>query len=205
MIRLVTEDEPHVVALQEVPLWALRRLEPWSGMTAVYAGTKPAILGRLALVFHHLFPRHVRSALTGQANAILLRHELVLDERPTTVELNPGDRREMRVVQIVRVESEGRHFLVGNLHATANDVTAAEAELARAADALHGTLPAVLCGDFNIPGRGLPGFSPPIPGIDQILVRGLELVRGPERWATERRRHGGVLLSDHAPVEAEVA
>jgi hypothetical protein len=48
-------------------------------------------------------------------------------------------------------------------------------------------------------------FSAPIRGIDQILVRGFELVRGPEPWPEERRRIGNHLLSDHAPVEAALA
>ncbi|TMJ95727.1 MAG: endonuclease/exonuclease/phosphatase family protein [Actinobacteria bacterium] len=204
MIRLVTHDAPDVVALQEVPLWALRRLERWSGMTAVFAATKLPMLGRLAGPLHRLDARHIRSALTGQANAILLRHALVVDESPEIVELNPGDRREKRVCQFVRVDRDGEQLVVANLHATADDVKAAEADLARACDALIGAGPAVVCGDFNVPGRGLPGFSPPIPGIDQILVRGLELERGPERWPEERRRSDGVLLSDHPPVEAVV-
>jgi endonuclease/exonuclease/phosphatase family metal-dependent hydrolase len=50
----------------------------------------------------------------------------------------------------------------------------------------------------------VPGFTEPIGGIDQILVSGLELERGPEAWAEERRTVDGVVLSDHAPVEAVV-
>jgi len=34
MVRLVTGDDPDVVCLQEVPVWALRRLEGWSDMAA---------------------------------------------------------------------------------------------------------------------------------------------------------------------------
>jgi endonuclease/exonuclease/phosphatase (EEP) superfamily protein YafD len=105
----------------------------------------------------------------------------------------------------VRIKGERDEIVLANLHATANDVRAAEADLTRAADALHGAGPAIVCGDFNVPGRGLPGFSAPIPGIDQILVRDLELERGPERWPDERRRYRGVLLSDHAPLEAVIA
>ena len=33
MVRTVVEDGPDVVAFQEVPVWALDRLEAWSGMT----------------------------------------------------------------------------------------------------------------------------------------------------------------------------
>src|SRR5437870_5317776 len=47
------------------------------------------------------------------------------------------------------------------------------------------------------------GFSDPIPGLDQILVRGAMSTR-PERWPDERRRFSGRLLSDHAPVETRI-
>ena len=36
------------------------------------------------------------------------------------------------------------------------------------------------------------------------LVRGVELARTPSAWPAARRRVNGGLLSDHAPVEAEV-
>jgi endonuclease/exonuclease/phosphatase family metal-dependent hydrolase len=48
------------------------------------------------------------------------------------------------------------------------------------------------------------GFSSAGPGVDHVLVRGLDVVRAESRWPDERRRHGGGLLSDHAPVEIEV-
>jgi hypothetical protein len=37
MVRLATADDPGVVCLQEVPIWALLYLEVWSGMTTVGA------------------------------------------------------------------------------------------------------------------------------------------------------------------------
>src|SRR3954451_19261578 len=72
MVRLVTADGPDVVSLQEVPVWALRHLEERSGMTAVGAVAaqprlRSAELGRLVTELHHGI---LRSALTGQANAI---------------------------------------------------------------------------------------------------------------------------------------
>ena len=48
MVRLVTSDAPDVVALQEVPLWAVKRLDDWSGMQASWAMTMPSRLGPLA-------------------------------------------------------------------------------------------------------------------------------------------------------------
>jgi len=50
MIRLISLDAPDVVALQEVPLWALGRLERWSGMRALWAVAVPSLLGPLARV-----------------------------------------------------------------------------------------------------------------------------------------------------------
>ena len=35
MVELVTEDRPDIVCLQEVPVWALKRLAGWSGMQAI--------------------------------------------------------------------------------------------------------------------------------------------------------------------------
>src|SRR5205809_6658900 len=78
MIRIVTADGPDVVCLQEVPVWALRRLEDWSGMAALGAvAARPRLwsaeLGRLITKIDHGL---LRSALTGQANAILLTRAL---------------------------------------------------------------------------------------------------------------------------------
>jgi endonuclease/exonuclease/phosphatase family metal-dependent hydrolase len=72
--------------------------------------------------------------------------------------------------------------------------------------------PVILAGDANIvPGPGDIygelehwGFSQPLAAsIDQILVRDATSTR-PEAWPEERRRVGGRLLSDHAPVELRV-
>jgi endonuclease/exonuclease/phosphatase family metal-dependent hydrolase len=95
--------------------------------------------------------------------------------------------------------------LLGNLHASNSpDRRLVVGEIERAASFLAGADPCILCGDFNVRGHTVPGFTQPIDGIDQILVRGLTLERGPEPWPEERRRVGGLLLSDHAPVEAVV-
>lgn len=63
----------------------------------------------------------------------------------------------------------------------------------------------ILAGDSNLRGPAADGFSPPLAGCaDQILVRGMSLVRGPIAWPAARRTVAGRLLSDHAPVEAVV-
>ena len=220
MVRLATADRPDLLGLQEVPVWALGRLAGWSGMTAVGAvAARPRLgsaeLGRVLTGVHH---GRLRSAVTGQANAILVAPHLRVRERWTLV-LNPAARlrpavRERRVCQAIRVESVG---IVANFHATSHapDPGIADGQLLRAAafaDAL--ALPAeplILCGDANIaPGQGFAydelrswGYSEPAAGIDQILVRGAAAT-APVTWPEERRRVGGRLLSDHAPVELRV-
>lgn len=125
--------------------------------------------------------------------------------------------KERRVCQAVRAEVEGRFLTVANMHASSvRDRRCQDAEILRAAafaDAFaepSDTL--VLAGDLNVvsPGsRALDelsgpnwGFSKPIPGLDQILVRGA--VANPRPWPVERHRAGSRLLSDHSPVETSL-
>ena len=71
----------------------------------------------------------------------------------------------------------------------------------------------VLAGDFNVIREHSTtlelltgpewGFSRPISGIDQILVRGATAGHV-KRWPDERRRLEGRLLSDHAPLEVAI-
>jgi endonuclease/exonuclease/phosphatase family metal-dependent hydrolase len=207
MVRLVTADGPDVVCLQEVPVWALRHLAEWSGMAALGAvSARPRLwsadLGRLITEVHHGL---LRSALTGQANAILLARALRVRQERTLVLSRSGER---RICQAVRVAGVG---LVGNVHVTGGLV--ADEQFLRAAafvDALgEPDEPVILAGDANIvPGLGDAygeleqwGFSTPLAGsIDQILVRNVRSTP-PEAWPEERRRVGGRLLSDHAPLE----
>jgi endonuclease/exonuclease/phosphatase family metal-dependent hydrolase len=129
--------------------------------------------------------------------------------------------KERRVCQVVRVRDGGRTLVVANLHATGYgpDLRLGDAELLRAFVYADGIArpgePVAVAGDFNqtfdrsrtlldVTGADW-GFSRAGPGIDHILVRGLRVVRGPERWRRERRALGSALLSDHDPVEIEVA
>jgi endonuclease/exonuclease/phosphatase family protein len=243
-VALVSADRPDVVCLQEVPVWALTRLAPWSGMLAVGDVAAPprlgplpssAELGRRITELHHGL---LRSAFTGQCNAVLAAPHLRVLERKAIV-LNPRRFRrrqarwlalaplarlawakERRICQAVRLaRPEGGTLLVANLHATSYrpDDRLADAELLRAAvfaDAV--ARPGETCivaGDFNVrASRSWTlaeltgpdwGFSGPGPGIDHILVRGAPATPT-KRWADERRRRDGMLLSDHAPVEAHV-
>jgi endonuclease/exonuclease/phosphatase family metal-dependent hydrolase len=237
-VRLATADGPDVVCLQELPVWSLARLEAWSSMRAFGAvASRPSLrsaeFGRVVTQRHQGL---LRSAVTGQANAILLSRELKpLGEG--SIVLNPrGVRRaqgralrlhrqvrlawakERRVCHAVRFEADDRFVTVANLHASSvRDRRCQDGELLRAAvfaeafaepgDVL------VLAGDFNtVIGESMTleqlaspawGFSAPIRGLDQILVRGAQASRS-ERWPEERRRVDGGLLSDHAPVEVTI-
>ena len=240
MIRLICEGEPAVVVLQELAVGTLPRLEAWSGYTAYGDVAAPARLpDRLASIVTDVDPNRLRSAVEGQANAILVKPGLEVTDHQTIV-LNPrGFRkriaeelglhvllrlrwaRERRICQSVRIRLEdGRTAVVGNLHATSlrDDKRVADAELLRAAAFVDGLAnpgePIVLAGDFNVTvvtsptlralGTSEWGFSQAGPGLDHVLVRGL-MPQGPERhWPEDLRRHGNVLLSDHAPVELDV-
>jgi endonuclease/exonuclease/phosphatase family metal-dependent hydrolase len=239
-VRLAVADEPDVVCLQEVPVWALRRLAEWSGYAAATAVAAPPRLGplpwpaeagrALTELNHGLF----RSFATGQGNAVLVapRHRIA-EER--TVVLNPPEFRrrearrlgldlvarlawakERRVCQAVRLETEEGPALVANLHATSYpaDERIPDAELLRAAVFVESLARPgerlVFCGDANVlPERSralrelaAQGWNGTAPGIDQVLARGA--ATRVEPWPEERRRLGGRLLSDHAPVEAVV-
>jgi endonuclease/exonuclease/phosphatase family metal-dependent hydrolase len=128
--------------------------------------------------------------------------------------------KERRICQAVRVElPDGRTAVLANLHATAYrpDERLADAELLRAAvfvDALaHAGDVCVLAGDFNVrSGRSWTladlrgdewGFDGGGTGVDHVLVRGAR-VTGVAGWPAERRSRDGLLLSDHAPLEARV-
>jgi endonuclease/exonuclease/phosphatase family metal-dependent hydrolase len=244
MVRLASADRPAVLCLQEVPVWALGRLDEWSGMPAVgavaqrpHVGPFPSTpeLGRVLTELNHGL---LRSAFTGQANAILLASDVQVREHRHVIlnpfrfrraqarrlELGTVERlawsKERRVCHVVRVQRGEATLLVGNLHATGlPDRRVPDAELLRAAVFVDGMArpgePVLLCGDFNLSVRDSRtlvdltraewGFEGPTPrGIDHILVRGLD-VSPPLRWPVERRLHEGRLLSDHTPVDREVA
>jgi endonuclease/exonuclease/phosphatase family metal-dependent hydrolase len=206
MIRLATEDRPDILCLQEVPVWALPRLSKWSGMTARHVVTRRPPLGAwLGGVITRLHNGLFRSALAGQANAILLAPGLEpLEHRWLRID---DHRKEPRFCHAVKLDG----LAVGNLHATSDlrHPEVASAEIARAeafVTDLAAGAPSVLAGDFNLRAdhlHELPGWSALGPGIDHVLVRGLS-ASPLEVWPLERRRVNGVVLSDHAPVEATI-
>ena len=206
-VRLVSADRPDVVCLQEIPLWGCPILEEWSGMAAIWRSARrvwfpPELGGAITRLNQGLF----RSAVSGQANAILLRPRLVpLEERWQTIS---SGRRERRICLAVRVDG----MVIANLHASSEpghpEVGAAEIvralvfveSLAEDGDAI------ILAGDFNLRANQLPelpGFSLPGPQIDHILTRGIKT--GPLGvWPEAERTTASGVLSDHAPVELRI-
>jgi endonuclease/exonuclease/phosphatase family metal-dependent hydrolase len=204
MVELITADRPGVVCLQEIPLWALPHLASWSGMQAVSAVAREprvgsARLGGLLTDLHHGL---LRSALTGEADAILVApHFEVSHERELIVNTD-GIRRLMHGLRL-----DGGVF-VANFHTTGDDQFRMVADIVQSQAGEE----AIIAGDANLrPGDGKTygllrrrGFSEPLAGsIDQILVRGVPSTP-PVAWPEERRRVGGRVLSDHAPVELTV-
>src|SRR3990172_6687566 len=202
MVELARADEPDVLCLQEVPVWAVPRLAAWSEMHVEAAVARPPLLlGSLSAFVTRLHQGFFRSAIAGQANAILVaRRHSVADLGKERISEHG---RERRVVQAIRIEDT---LVVANLHATNefrhSQVPQAEVERARAFAESHARPgePVVLAGDFNLRDPRLPGYSQPGPGIDQVLVRGAPSTPVAV-WPRERRVQEGVVLSDHAPVE----
>jgi endonuclease/exonuclease/phosphatase family metal-dependent hydrolase len=202
MVDLVSRDAD-VVCLQEVPVWALSRLAAWSGMRSFGAvargGLRPSWLaGWITRLNNGL----LRSAIAGQANAILVSsHHQVTDLGVQQVS-DPGPER--RVCQAVRVEAT----VVANTHLSNDGAGPVQPlELGRtqafAEAAARAGEPIVLAGDLNLRDPILEQFEGAGRGIDHILVRGA--VATPlVVWPLERHTLGGLVLSDHAPVEREI-
>lgn len=189
MIELVTRDDPDVVCLQELPVWALSHLEQWSGMYATTAVARRPLLpigARTVTGLHHGL---LRSAVTGEGDAILTR-EPVRDLGEHVV----GHSKLRRIAHAVELAGT----TVVNFH-----IDGEREQFDRVIDLTPDR--SIVAGDANLVSPEAEGFSPPLAGsIDQILVRGLTLRDGPSAWPLERRTLAGRILSDHAPVEAVV-
>jgi endonuclease/exonuclease/phosphatase family metal-dependent hydrolase len=205
MLALASADSPDVLCLQELPAWSLPLLHAWTGMQSEGAVARPPLWPAPLsawLTRHH--QGFFRSGLSGQANAILVGEQHTCEDLGKERISDAG--RERRVCQAVRVEDR---LLVANLHATNDfrnpDVPRAEVDRARrfAESLARPDEPVVLAGDFNVRDLALPGYSEPGPGIDHVLVRGAPSTPV-EVWPVGRRTVDGVVLSDHAPVEARV-
>ncbi len=153
-----------MLCLQEVPAWALERLGEWSGMAVYGEIAAPPRLGpfpstaELGYRLTRLNHGFLRSAFSGQANAILLGPSLTgletqalhLNSRrfrkaqERMLELDTVTRlawaKERRVCQVVRARAaDGRGFVIANLHATGlPDDRLPDAEVLRAASLADG-------------------------------------------------------------------
>jgi len=207
MIELVTGDGPDAVCLQEVPVWALPRIDDWSGMRRFDAVTRPPLWpGPVSKWVTRAHQGFFRSGLAGQANAILVAPRHAATDLGHQRISEHG--RERRLVHAVRIAGSSG-VTVANLHASndhANpDVPRWEAMRAAAfaeGVATHGDV-IVIAGDFNVLDPALEAYAGTRDGIDQVLVRGARL-ESVVAWTREQRVQDGVVLSDHPVVEARI-
>ncbi len=234
MVSLATADDPDVLCVQEVPAWALQRFTVGDRAAAPSFGPLPipATLGRLLTapnhgLFRSLFAGQGNAIQLGP-HLRVLRHDVATlnprafrDAESAVLGLHGIVRlawaKERRVVQAARLaHDDGRTVVVANAHCTSSrDSRIPAVELQRAAqfavDCAEADDVVVLAGDFNVVGDAPVyeqlaadwSFSRPGPGIDQVLVRGAA-VSELRVWDADRRAHGAVLLSDHAPVEVDL-
>ena len=234
MVTLATADDPDVLCAQEVPAWALPRFSVGDQAAAPSFGPLPipADVGRLLTASNHGLFRSLfagqGNAIQVGSRVRVLRHDVATlnppsfrDTQSTVLGLDVIMRlawaKERRVVQTARLaHDDGRTVVVANAHCTSSrDSRIPAVELQRAAQfAIECAEPddvVVLAGDFNVIGDAPVydqladdwGFSQPGPGIDHVLVRGADASEL-RVWDADRRAHGAVLLSDHAPVEVEI-
>src|SRR5919204_632688 len=132
MCAVMVEDEPDIVLLQEVPVWAgsLLREETGMGVTLAhaYGAHVPFLHVPLPLaagaVLGKALPDVVRTQFEGQGQALLYGPDLLLVSA-RRVQLNERRRLrgEPRVAQLVRLRHRrsGRELVVGNVHADHGD------------------------------------------------------------------------------------
>jgi endonuclease/exonuclease/phosphatase family metal-dependent hydrolase len=183
IVRLVASEDTDVALLQDVPVWALEELERWSGMNLFGVVVMRPYLGVLGRWTTRLTRQRLRSALTGQANAILVQAEHGSVGSAATWRLNARSmRREIgnslnldrgavrqwarnrRMCQLVRADVRGTTIVVANMHLTHFDPRLAVEELARAeafaAEFAGPGVPILFGGDLNIPGDKPEFFEP---------------------------------------------
>jgi endonuclease/exonuclease/phosphatase family metal-dependent hydrolase len=162
-----------------------------------------------------------------ETRAVTLNTNPFCEEQGKRLGLDPGVirrwQRERRVCHLVKLElPDRRRFLVANLHATSypKDRRLADVELMRAvrfverASELEEVV--ILAGDFNITRDASATIKTLLeaavesrwtdsgPQIDQVFVRGAP-PRSVRVWPDDEREYRGRLLSDHAPVDVDLA
>jgi endonuclease/exonuclease/phosphatase family metal-dependent hydrolase len=230
MCAVMVEDQPDIVLLQEVPVWAGSLLHEHTRMGVTlahaYGAHVPFVHVPLPLAagaaLGRALPDVIRTQFEGQGQALLYGPDLLLVSA-RRVQLNERRRLrgEPRIAQLVRLRHRklGVELAVGNVHA---DHRGAPEQLEKAGFVLERFArgaPMILGGDMNagtqsagmraLVGRGWVEDGGEV-GIDHLLVRGAELEWPATRWLPQRRdlRLNGFLplrLSDHDPVDAVVA
>lgn len=229
MTELATADEPDLVVLQEVPVWAGDLLRERSGMgvtmAASYGAHVPFVHVPLPLAvgsaLGRAMPDLVRTQVEGQANALLYGEGLLLVSA-RRVQLNERTRLrgEPRIAHLVRLRHRrsGREFAVANVHADWADSRTQVEKAAHVLLRFARGAPALLAGDLNagprsptirtLIRRGWAGESGNA-RVDYVFARGFDVELPATRWLPERRDlhvDGRVVrLSDHDPVDAVVA
>ncbi len=220
MGRLIASWEPDVVALQEVPTAAVRRLAATTGMSAVWTTTGPLI-----------GPRRLRDALgernpdlwrthEGNANVILIGPRMALvPGSVSSVRLNPlptildaRSRLGLTLGELARYIPEPRRLVIARLTAPGGgEVTVGcthchnarhpgvvGEEIARAAAAVRvaaGGGPAVLAGDLNA--------RPDHPALADLVSAGWDGAAVVTGMGIDRVVHRG--LEEVAPARREPA
>jgi endonuclease/exonuclease/phosphatase family metal-dependent hydrolase len=229
MVGLFASDDPDIVMLQEVPVWAGDLLRRRTGMGVTLAHTYgahvPFVHVPLPLAagewLGKALPDVVKTQFEGQAQAVLYGSELMLvSARRVQVNARRHFRGEPRIAQLVRLRHRrtGGEFVVGNLHADAHDPDPQIEAGSWALEQFARGAPMVFGGDLNVR-AGSPALRrlnargweerPADVGVDHVFVRGLELEGPVTRWPPKRRDlqlNGGrpLRLSDHSPVDAVV-
>ena len=179
-LQIAVSGEPDVVCLQELPAWSFDRLEGWTEYTAAPVLAARPTLGPLpstAEIGRRITALNqgvLRSAFSGQGNAILLSPRLDIVDRQTLA-LNPGSFRrteakqlglgviarvawgkERRMCQAVRIRDGERTIVVANMHATSYpaDERLPDVELRRAFAFVDRFArpdePVIVAGDLNV-------------------------------------------------------
>ena len=230
MTRLMTEQQPDLILLQEVPVWAGELLREQTGMgvtmAAAYGAHVPFLHVPLPLAagswLGQAMPDLIRTQFEGQANAILYGPELLLvSARRVQINHRRRMRGEPRIAQLARLRHRrlGREFVVANVHA---DTGHNHQQLERAGYVLERFArgaPMLLGGDLNatlgsaalraLVARGWVEDSAEV-GIDHLLVRGFGVEWAATPWLPGRRDladNGGrpLRLSDYDPVDAVIS
>jgi endonuclease/exonuclease/phosphatase family metal-dependent hydrolase len=227
MARLMVEDEPDLILLQEVPVWAGPLLAEHTGMAVTmapaYGAHVPFLHVPLPLAvgaaLGNALPDLIRTQFEGQANALLYGADLLLvSARRALLNERHRLRGEPRIAQLARLRHRraGREFAVANIHADHGDNRQQMERAGFLLERFARGAPAILAGDFNagpsspsvraLEGRGWQQ-EPADVRIDHIFSRGFAIDEPSTRWPATRRdlnRNGGppVRLSDHSPVDA---